>query len=320
VNDAPKAALTTFVAAVASREGAWADALASTVSASPGLDEVVAAARYRHGEALARLGIGFDSDASENDLRRRGAVEETLQALRQSGYADEQSGALWLRASALGDDQDRVLVRTDGPTYLAGDLAYHRDKFNRGFTRLIDLWDADHRSYIARTHAGLKALGCPDDALQVLVCGTVRCLKDGTEVRGGRYGGFVSLEEVLDECAPADLRWRLIRVAPDEPLDLPLGDESLVERLRTARDRASSKADPGAALPEPLGPESAALLSHLLEWPARVLEAAENLHPHVLALWAETLETHIAAHDLPPRLAAAAAGTLSRTFQLLGIA
>ncbi len=324
-NDAPSAALRAFSQEVSSGAGsAWAAAVAEGLTEKE-LPAVVEAARARQGTALTALGIAFDGDASEQALREAGSVEKTLVDLQKSGFAEERGDSLWLRSSALGDDQDRVLRRGTEATYLAGDLAYHRDKLARGFTRLIDLWDADHRGYIARTHAGLRALAAPPDALRVLVCGPVRSLKDGTEVRGGRYGGFVSLEEVLEELPAPALRWLLLRAPGDSPLDLPLDGDRPLEKIRAAQEKAGagSQGDgPPIELESALDqPPVAALLGHLLEWPGLLQDATDALEPHRLAHWTETLATRIAAEGAlaHPPLAAAAASVLARTLALLGL-
>ena len=311
VNDAPGAALKAFAASLGEE-----------------IPEVVSAARARQGAALARLGVAFDGDASENALRESGALEETLFALQKNGHAEERGGALWLRSSALGDDQDRVLKRPTGEaTYLAGDLAYHRDKFGRGFTRLIDVWDSDHRGYVARTHAGLRALSLPDDRLDVLVCGPVRVLRDGTEVRGGRYGGFVSLEEALEDLSPGELRFALLRLAPDAPLDLSLDAPSglgPLAALHRSLNRLRDAARPGAPdVPALLASEAAAaLLRRLLDFPYERHEAAATLAPHRLARFAEELSTLAEAlpDPLDGPLADAARRVLHQTLDLLGLA
>lgn len=310
VNDAPGAALKAFA-----------------VSLGKEIPEVVAAARASQSAALSRLGVTFDGDASENALRASGALEETLDVLRKNGFAEERGGALWLRSSALGDDQDRVLQRPGGePTYLAGDLAYHRDKLGRGFTRLLDVWDSDHRGYVARTHAGLRALGLPADRLDVLVCGPVRVLRDGTEVRGGRYGGFVSLEEALEDLSPAELRFALLRLAPDAPLDLSLdapSGASPLAALRATLARLERAARPGAPdVPALLSNgASAALLRRLLDFPFERHEAAATLAPHRLVRFAEELSALAGAlpDPLDGPLADAASRALRQTLDLLGI-
>lgn len=326
LNDAPNNALRTFAHDAAGKEASpWAANVAAQTSVST-LASLVAAARALQGETLGRLGITFDGDTSELVLRENGAVERTLSELVERGFAETRGDSLWLRSSALGDDQDRVLKRGENATYLAGDLAYHRDKLERGFNRLIDLWDADHKGYIARTHAGLTALGSPPDALKVLVCGPVRCLKDGTEVRGGRYGSFVSLEEVLEESAPNDLRWRLLRAAPDSTLDLPLGAESplsgIYQALALAKQAASENTNSEKPLEKVLeSTATAALLGHLLEWPRLVQEATDTLEPYRLALWAEALAARATAPGAltHAQLAEATARVLTRTLTLSGL-
>lgn len=167
---------------------------------------------------LDRLGVRFDQFFFEGSLHTRGVVQTTLNRLRDAGHAYEKNAALWLRSTAFGDEADRVLLREDGtPTYLAGDLAYHADKFERGFDRLIDVWDTDHAGYIERTRAGLAALGYDPARLHVVLHGPVRVLKDGTELKAGQT---VTLEELLNEAPRDTLRLLLLLASPSASVDI----------------------------------------------------------------------------------------------------
>src|SRR5579863_2701808 len=117
---------------------------------------------------LTAFGVEFDRWYSERELVRSGAIEHALAALEARGALYRKDGALWFRASQHGDSEDRVLVRANGQqTYFAPDLAYHLDKRARGFTRLIDVWGADHHGYVARMRAGLICMGAPGDCFEV---------------------------------------------------------------------------------------------------------------------------------------------------------
>src|SRR5205823_4598542 len=135
-------------------------------------------------ETLDRFGVRFDRWYSERELHG-GAIEDAVERLRSSGHVYEEDGALWLGSARLGDEQDRPLVRGNGqPTYIAADIAYHLDKQRRGFRRVVDIWGPDHDGYVARTRAGLQALGIDAGWLEVLILGPVTLKVDGLRVEG----------------------------------------------------------------------------------------------------------------------------------------
>ena len=150
---------------------------------------------------LSDFGVRFDRWFSEQSLYDAGAVQATLDALRARGYAYEHEGALWLKSTAFGDEKDRVLVRANGmPTYLAADVAYHRDKFERGYNLMIDLWGADHHGYVARMKAAMAALGYDPNRLHILIYQLVNLFRGAEPVRmSKRAGEFITLREVMDE-------------------------------------------------------------------------------------------------------------------------
>lgn len=165
-----------------------------------GLDRAVRDAR----DTLDRLGVNFDTWFSERTLVGSGAIDDALGELRERGAAYDADGAVWLRATDFGLPKDEVLVKTGGePTYLLSDLAYHSNKFERGYERLIDVWGSDHHGHIARLKAGMQALGHDPDATEILLGQLVTVQRGGTELRmGKRQGDFVELAEVLDEVGP----------------------------------------------------------------------------------------------------------------------
>ncbi|HEY7202310.1 MAG TPA: arginine--tRNA ligase, partial [Candidatus Dormibacteraeota bacterium] len=152
-------------------------------------------------EVLESLDIHFDTWFSERELYRKGAVDETLGLLVRSGSTYEHEGATWLRTTPFGEDKDRVIVRSTGePTYVLADIAYHRDKLERGFDRLIDVLGADHHGYVARLRAGLAALGYETERLEVILGQLVVLLREGQPVRlSKRAGDLVELRDVVDE-------------------------------------------------------------------------------------------------------------------------
>ncbi|MFO0707357.1 MAG: arginine--tRNA ligase [Nitrospira sp.] len=152
-------------------------------------------------EDLAALGIEFESWFSEASLLASGAVDQAFADLKQQDLIFENEGALWFRSSKFGDEKDRVVRKQDGEcTYLASDIAYHRDKLRRGYDLLIDVWGADHHGYIPRMQAVMQAYGHPKERLQVVLVQLVKLLRGGVEVKmSKRSGEFITMREVIDE-------------------------------------------------------------------------------------------------------------------------
>ncbi|HEY2986576.1 MAG TPA: arginine--tRNA ligase [Candidatus Binatia bacterium] len=175
-------------------------------------------------EDLAAFGIAFDSFFSEKELRARGEVEQTIALLAERGVVYEQEGARWFKSSAYGDDKDRTVVKSDGElTYFASDIAYHRNKLERGFKKLINVWGADHHGYVPRLKAALAALGYEPQALHILIVQLVQLTRGGEPVRmGKRSGEFVSLREVLDEVGKDAARFFFLMRKSDTHLDFDL--------------------------------------------------------------------------------------------------
>lgn len=192
-----------------------------------------------HRADLARIDVRFDRFFRESELVAGGAVEAMIADLLASGHAERRGDAVWLCTSRLGDTQDRVLVRESGvPTYLAADLAYHRDKLARGYDLLVNLWNAAHEPYVARTHAGLAAMGADPERLMVAVVHPVRILQGGVERRTGRGDEPWTLEEALALAPAASLRLRLALFPLSEAAFLDLdaaADDPILARLDAAR-------------------------------------------------------------------------------------
>ncbi|MDA2917487.1 arginine--tRNA ligase, partial [Nitrospinae bacterium AH_259_B05_G02_I21] len=150
---------------------------------------------------LRDFGVLYDRWFSEQGLFETGRVDRVLQALEKAGYLYERDGASWFNSSALGDEKDRVVVRETGrPTYLAGDIAYHQEKYERGFEIAIDVWGADHHGHVPRIKAAMKALGHDPEAFHVVLVQFVTLLRGGEPVSmSTRAGEFVTLREVMDE-------------------------------------------------------------------------------------------------------------------------
>ncbi|MCX8164572.1 MAG: arginine--tRNA ligase [Aquificaceae bacterium] len=175
-------------------------------------------------ETLEALGVSFDTWFSERSLYGRGLVEEVIGLLQERDLVYEEGGALWFKSTAFGDDKDRVLRKSDySYTYFASDIAYHWEKYKRGFEKVINLWGADHHGYERRLMGALKALGVPEDWLRVEFVQMVRLLSGGQEVRmSKRTGEFVTLQELLEEVGTDAVRFMFLTRHGDTPLDFDI--------------------------------------------------------------------------------------------------
>jgi len=173
---------------------------------------------------LGEFGIHFDSFFSEKALRERNEVVETIERLRSQGFIYSQDGAEWFRSTEFGDDKDRTVIKSDGElTYFASDIAYHRNKFERKFHKLIDVWGADHHGYVPRLKAAVQGLGYDPSILQVVLVQMVQLTRGGEPVRmGKRTGEFVSLAEVLQEVGRDAARFFFLMRKSDSHLDFDL--------------------------------------------------------------------------------------------------
>jgi len=172
---------------------------------------------------LENFRVHFDKFYSELDLHKSGKVEAGVKKLTEKGYIYENDGAMWFKSTAFGDDQDRVIKKADGSnTYLTADIAYHADKFDRGFDRLIDIWGADHHGYIARVKASLEALGYNSDKFEVLLGQLVNLVVDGNEVRMGKRKNMVTLDDLIDEVGVDATRYWMCMRNIDVTLDFDI--------------------------------------------------------------------------------------------------
>ncbi len=172
---------------------------------------------------LAVFGIEFDSWFSERKLHPD-KIEEAIAVLKEKGYIYEKEDAIWFAATEFGDDKDRVIIKSDGaPTYLAADMAYHLDKLERGFAKLINVWGADHHGYIPRMKAVVEAFGYDRDTLEVIVVQMVTLLRDGKKVpMSKRAGSFVTMQEVNEEVGIDAARYFYIMRSTDSHFDFDL--------------------------------------------------------------------------------------------------
>ena len=168
--------------------------------------------------------VTFDVWFSETSLYQNGKIDEALAELRKTGYIFEQDGATWLRSTAFGDDKDRVLIKQDGSyTYLLPDIAYHRDKLERGFEKLINIWGADHHGYIPRMKAAIQALGFDGDTLEVEIIQLVHLYKDGEKMKmSKRTGKAVTMRELVEEVGLDATRYFFAMRSADTHLDFDL--------------------------------------------------------------------------------------------------
>ena len=260
---------------------------------------------------LARFGVVFDRWFSERGLVSSGAVPRVLEILRERGEAYEQDGALWFNAAAHGDEKDRVLVRANGQsTYFASDVAYHLDKFERGFDRVIDVWGADHHGYIARVQGAVRALGLDADAFDVVIV-QLASLWRGTErvAMSTRSGEFVSLRNLVDEVGAEAARFFYVLRKSDQHLDFDLelaksqSNENPVyyvqyahARIASVLRRAREEAGDGNGLDfghvEHLTERHELdLLKTLSRYPEVIESAAQACEPHQLAHYLRELAT-----------------------------
>ena len=264
-----------------------------------GIALMVAAAE----ETLRPYGVTFDVWSSERSLHESGAVERALGEARDAGHVYESEGATWLRTTEFGDDKDRVLIRSDGDsTYFLSDIAYHREKLDRGSDRLIDVLGADHHGYVERLRAGLAALGYDPDALEVAIMQLVHVVEGGERAQmSKRSGDFVTLDELIDDIGADAARFFMLQRSHDTAVDLDLelarktSNENPVYYVQYAHARIASilrKAGEGAedraavdfaALPAE--PSERALIKRLCELPDEVAEAAERRAPHRLCAY-----------------------------------
>jgi arginyl-tRNA synthetase len=170
------------------------------------------------------FGVAFDRWFSERSLHEQNAIRSTIELLEAAGYVYEADGAKWFRSTAFGDEKDRVVIRANGvSTYFAADLAYHTNKFQRGFDTVVDIWGADHHGYVDRMLAGVQALGRARNDLKIILVQLVNLLRGGKPVAmSTRAGEFVTLREVVDEVGKDAARFIFLTRRSDSPLDFDL--------------------------------------------------------------------------------------------------
>lgn len=254
-------------------------------------------------EDLAAFNVTFDEWFSERTLHPE-AVREACQALKEKGKVYDKDGALWLCSTDYGDDKDRVVIRDNGvPTYLAADIAYHRNKLERGFSHLINIWGADHHGYVCRVKAALAALGYAPGQLEVLLLQMVSLYRGGELVKmSKRTGESVTLEELIEEVGTDAARYFFLMRSLDSQLDFDLdlakshSNENPVYYIQYAHARISSifrqAADAGietGGAPEfsrLVDETEIALIKKIEEYAEEIERAARERAPHRIARFA----------------------------------
>jgi arginyl-tRNA synthetase len=257
--------------------------------------------------SLHEFGTDFDVYFHEDALHASGAVDRTVQRLKESGHLYYADGAWWLRSSEFGDDKDRVLIKSDGaPAYIAGDVAYLLDKRGRGFDLCIYMLGADHHGYTARLKAAAAALGDDPNTVEVRIGQMVNLVRDGAAVRmSKRAGTVVTLEDLVDAVGVDAARYSLVRSSVDSPLEIDLSlisrrtNDNPVFYVQYAHARLSSLRRNAAALGIRVdGAADLSLLTHeregelirtLGEYPRVVRSAARLREPHRVARYLEDL-------------------------------
>lgn len=260
-------------------------------------------------EDLEAFGVTYDVWFSEKSLHDANKIREAVDFLQERGYIYEQDGALWLKSTEQGDDKDRVVIRDNGvPTYFAADIAYHRNKFERGFARVINLWGADHHGYIARVKAAVNALGFDANNLEVMLLQMVRLYRNGDIVKlSKRTGETITLRELMDEVGTDAARYFFCMRSLDSQLDFDMtlatekSNENPVYYIQYAHARISSIARQLAeagieAVPTSelkldtlVAPEELALIKKMGEYPDLLARAARERAVHSVATYAYEL-------------------------------
>jgi arginyl-tRNA synthetase len=304
-------------------------------------------------EDLAAFDVAIDTWYSERSLVDKGAVQAAFDELGRRGLLYESEGALWFKATAFGDEKDRVVKRGNGEiTYFASDIAYHLDKFRRGYAKLVDVWGADHHGYVPRLKASMTGLDHPAQDLAIVLVQMVNLLRNGEPVAmSTRAGEFVTLKEVVDEVGSDSARFIFLTRRSEAQLDFDLevakqkSMDNPVFYVQYAHTRVKSvfkKAqEAGVPLPDPattdLAPlalaEEIALARLLGDFPEMVAGAAENLEPHRTTYYLQELagsfhsyynSHHILFEDPPVTaarlvLAQAVGAVLANGLALLGV-
>jgi arginyl-tRNA synthetase len=257
---------------------------------------------------LKQLGVEFTRFFNESDLHDKGEVKEAISRLEKNGKTIVEDGAVWFKSQEMGDDKNRVLVRADGtPTYFAADLAYHLDKYSRGFDRLIDIWGTDHHGYVKRVKAAVEAMGLPAEKLEIIIGQLVTLYRGDEPVRmSKRTGEMVTLQEVIDETGADATRFFFAASDVNSHLDFDLelakkqSNENPVYYVQYAHARICSilkknvesgteNVEHGVDMSTLTEPAERELMLKLLAWPDVVEGAARLRQPHKVTEYGKEL-------------------------------
>ncbi len=260
------------------------------------------------------FGVRFDFWYSQKGLRESGKIKKALGFLKKKGFLYEQDGALWFKSTAFGDDKDRVVIKSDGSyTYLAPDIAYHREKYRRGFSWLINLWGPDHHGYISRLKAAVKALGYPSDSLSIIIIQLASIFKEGKSIEmSTRKGQYITLREVLDEVGRDASRFFFLmrRTSSHLDFDLDIAKKQTAEnpvyyvqyahaRICSILRQASVKINKDTDLSVLKEKEEIGLVKKIIQFSSILNICLQTLDPYMLTVYLQELaETFHKFYDL----------------------
>ncbi len=288
---------------------AQGDGLKDTADVTPFKDQAQKAIFQDINATLERLGIHFDRYYNEHTLYEDGHIDDVVAQLREKGLVYEKDEAVWFKTTEFGQDQDRVIIKSSGePTYRLPDIAYHREKFKRGYDWMVDIFGADHIATVPDVLAGVKALGYDDSKVTVVLHQFVTLLRDGKQVKmSTRKANFITVDELLDEVGQDVMRFFFLMRKADSQLEFDLGlatEQSkdnpvfyvqygharLASILRKAEEegqRPGKISDADLALL--VEPEEENILKGIAGYPALVRQAAEALEPHRIVFYLQEL-------------------------------
>jgi arginyl-tRNA synthetase len=255
---------------------------------------------------LTEFGVTFDTWFSEKTLHESGLIDRAIEQMKKHGHVYEQNGALWFRSTAFGDEKDRVVRRENGIyTYFAADIAYHINKFERGFNRVLDVWGADHHGYIPRVKGALTAAGLDANRLTVALVQFAVLYRNGQKASmSTRSGEFVTLRELRAEVGNDAARFFYVLRKSEQHLDFDLdlaksqSNDNPVYYIQYAHARICSVLNSWGGVERDLldadssllqAPQELALLKRLAEFPETINAAAHELSPHVIAYYLKDL-------------------------------
>ena len=254
---------------------------------------------------LEKFGVTYDNWFSEQTLYDDGKVDTAIKKYKNTALLYEKDGALWFKTSDFGDEKDRVVVRSNGDTtYFASDIAYHQDKYDRGFSRVIDVWGADHHGYIPRMRASIEAAGQPKNSFDVILIQLVNLLRDGEPVAmSTRAGEFVTLDDVVNEVGSDAARFIFLTRHHESPLDFDLElakkktndnpvyyvqyvHARIASIIRNGKERGFDiieyNEDAVSVLKEP---EEISLIKTMAAYPETVMKCAQLMEPHRMTFY-----------------------------------